>query len=105
MEIGIRPLPEAEKIISSIGLEMTYPFDDLVFVEHNPFFLRFDDDNAEHIIVHFNKDCVEDEKQKMLRIMQKEASSFGIKLSVELNYMMQQIEGTEEIEIQFMATV
>ena len=104
MNLGARPLPLAEQIVEATGLKVTYPFDDLVFIEHNPFLLRFDDENFDHIYVHFNVDCHEVDKMQLFDIMEKKAHSLGMKAISTGSYTMQQKEGVEEIEIVFSAS-
>jgi hypothetical protein len=104
MNIGARPLPLAEQIVEATGLKVTYPFDDLVFVEHNPFLLRFDDENFNNIYVHFNVDCHEVDKKQLLDIIEKKAHSLGMKAIATRSYTMKQKEGVEEIEIEFSAS-
>jgi len=101
MTIGARPLPQAEEIVAATGLNVTYPFDDLVFVEHNPFLLRFDDDLFNFIYVHFNVDCHEDDKKQLLQTMENKAFELGMKAILASSYTMKQKEGVEEIEIVF----
>lgn len=104
MNIGARPLPLAEQIVEATGLKVTYPFDDLVFVEHNPFLLRFDDENFNNIYVHFNVDCHDVDKKQLLDIIEKKARLLGMKAIATRSYTMKQKEGVEEIEIEFSAS-
>lgn len=101
MEIGARPLPQAEQIIEATGLKMTYPFDDLVFVEHNPFLLRFNDKNSKEIYIHFNVDCEESKKHELIRDMEVKACKIGMVATVDTNYALEQLDGSEEIQIKF----
>lgn len=101
MEIGVRPLPEAEEIIKSTGLKMTYAFDDLVFVEHNPFLIQFDDDNGKQLYVRFNVDCYESDRKSMLNALEIKAVQMGMRVIETSKFSMKQKEGTEEIELTF----
>lgn len=101
MEIGVRPLPQAEEIIQSTGLKMTYAFEDLVFVEHNPFLIQFDDDNAKQMYVRFNVDCFESDRKSMLNALELKAVQMGMRIIETSKFTMQQKEGTEEIELVF----
>lgn len=102
MKTELRSLPIAEQIIKSTGLNMTYPYDDLVFVEHNPFLLRFNDEKPEQIFIHFNKDCYAEDKQKMLNSMERKAFKLGVSLLEKSHYTMKQEDGSEEITLEFL---
>ena len=43
--MSFRPLGIAKEIIEATGLNVTYTYDDLVFIEHNPIIIQFDDKN------------------------------------------------------------
>lgn len=102
MKIEPRSLPIAEEIIKSTGLQMTYPYDDLVFVEHNPFILRFNNDKPEQFFIHFNKDCYENDKANLLRLMERKAYDLGAQLVTDKNYMLSQKENKQEMELKFL---
>lgn len=102
MKIEPRSLPLAEELIKVVGLQMTYPYDDLVFVEHNPFLLRFNDENPKSIFIHFNQDCIEKDKKEILIKMEYKAFNLGLELSEESKYLMSQKEGSQEFQIEFL---
>ena len=41
-----RPLGKITALLADLGLEVTYAYDDLVFVQHSAFMLQFTDDPA-----------------------------------------------------------
>lgn len=102
MKIEPRSLPIAEEIIKATGLQMTYPYDDLVFVEHNAFILRFNEKDPEQFFVHFNRDCFESNKNDLLRVMERRANDLGAVLVNDKLYSLDQKEGTEEMELKFL---
>lgn len=101
MNIEPRALPLAEQIINATGLQLTYPFDDLVFVENNPFLLRFNDKVPSEMYLHFNIDCIKEDALRLEQEMEMKAYKLGISLVKGLTYTMQQKENTEEIELKF----
>lgn len=103
MKIEPRSLPLVEELIKTTGLTMTYPYDDLVFVEHNPFLLRFNDSNINQIFLHFNKDCLLDDKKKILTAIKHKAHKLGVSVIEKGLYNMVQIENTEEIQLKFLS--
>ena len=56
-KIQFRPLGETRTIIEEMDLEITHVHDDLVFIQHNAFLLRFDDECENNLFLHFNEDC------------------------------------------------
>ncbi len=53
-----RPLGVVKNILESVGMEIAFAYEDLVFLEHNGFLLQFTDtDNVLH--VHTNKEADE----------------------------------------------
>lgn len=55
----IKPLGKITAILADLGLEVTYAFDDLVFVQHSAFLLQFLDDSPE-IKLFINTECKPD---------------------------------------------
>jgi len=41
MALPLRPLGTVQDMLAQLGHEITYAYDDLVFVQHNPFLLQF----------------------------------------------------------------
>jgi hypothetical protein len=101
MEVQFKPLGKVMSMAAATGLEITYAFDDLVFSEHAFFIIRFDKvhDNVLHL--YFN---IESDQQKADEIADKLAvmaqqENFELKLSGK--FSVNQIFGTEEIEVKF----
>jgi len=101
MKIGLRPLPLAEEVVATTGLKVTFAYEDLVFVEHNAFLIRFNDEKPEQLYLHFNQECDEAEKPKLVRMLEAKAYSLGMQIVKSTNYSMEQIEGAEEFQVVF----
>jgi hypothetical protein len=56
MSINFRPLGHVMEILESVGLPVSYSYDDLVFVENNSLLVKFNDDNDKELLLYFNKD-------------------------------------------------
>lgn len=52
----LKPLGVVKEIVESIGMNISYAHEDLVFMEHNAFLLQFTSKNDE-ILVHQNKEA------------------------------------------------
>lgn len=51
-----RPLGKITALLADLGLEVTYAYDDLVFVQHSAFILQFTDD-PEKLKLFINTEC------------------------------------------------
>lgn len=51
-----RPLGKITAILSDLGLEVTYAYDDLIFVQHSAFLLQFTDESA-MLKLYINTEC------------------------------------------------
>lgn len=63
--MSYRSIDNIKSIIESTGLSISYLYDDLIFVKHNAYMLRFDDDRPNHFFLHFNFDSDEKERPKI----------------------------------------
>ena len=99
--IKIRPLGEARQIVESIGHEITYFYDDLVFADNNMYILRFSDDIQKQLFLHFNKDCEKPVTTNVEIALREAAKTVGFKILKEAEYTIEQKEGSERLEISF----
>ena len=97
----LRPLGIATEIIQETGLNITYAYDDLVFIEHNPFMLQFDDENSKNLKLFFNVDCEDDGAGKLEAQLKNAASQREFTITTSGKFEMTQKENTEEIDIKF----
>lgn len=52
----LRPLGKIMQALEDAGHPVTHAYDDLVFVDHMPFLLRFDAENAQQLYFYGHKD-------------------------------------------------
>ncbi|WP_035238684.1 hypothetical protein [Desulfobacter vibrioformis] len=97
----LRPLGIATEIIQETGLDVTYTYDDLVFIEHNPFIIQFDDENLKNLKLFFNIDCEPETAGKLVSQLTDAASQRGFTMTDSGKFEMKQKENTEEIDIKF----
>lgn len=100
----LRPLGIATEIIQETGLNVTYTYDDLVFIEHNPFMIQFNDDNFKNLKLFFNIDCEQKTAGKLEAQLNNAASQRGFTITTSGKFEMKQKEGTEEIDIKFISS-
>lgn len=100
---GLRPLGIAKEILAGIGLEVTYVYDDLVFVEHTAFLLQFDDVNPENLKLYFNVDCEAEAAETLEAQLIHAAKAQNFTIQNNGKFELKQKEGVEEFEIRFLA--
>lgn len=61
----LKPLGVIREIIIEAGLEMSYAYDDLVFVGNSLLIIRFATDSAQKIELFFNRDIEEEAKEEI----------------------------------------
>ena len=99
--MNFRPLGIAKEIINTTGLDVTYAYDDLVFVEHSPFLIQFDDDNPQNLKLYFNIDCEADAAEKLEAQLTAAATAKKFTIRKSGKFALKQKEDTEEFEVKF----
>ena len=97
----LRPLGIATEIIQETGLNITYAYDDLVFIEHNPFMIQFDNEDPKNLKLFFNVDCEHEAAEKLASQLKNAASQRKFTITESGKFEMKQKENTEEIDIKF----
>jgi hypothetical protein len=64
MEIPYRPLGIITEIIEQMDLEVTYAYEDLVFISHNAFLLRMGE-SGEVVYLYFNEESQTDKRDQI----------------------------------------
>ena len=54
----MNPLGVIKNIVEAVGMDISYAYEDLVFLEHNGFLLQFSE-NEQEILVHTNSEADE----------------------------------------------
>ena len=102
MAIGLRPLGLVKEMLNKCGLEITYAYDDLVFVEHSLFIVRFNDETPSLIELFFNKDCEEKNKKEILDKLKKESKGTDISPNYRGTFKLEEDKKNENLKITFL---
>ena len=78
--IPYRPLGIVKTLIESLGAEISYVYEDLIFIKHNHFLLRFGD-VGEQMFFHCNDEIPEDEGNAHFEVLARETAMLGISLT------------------------
>ncbi len=97
-----RPLGIAKEIIQAAGMQVTYTYDDLVFIEHSPILVQFDDKNKKNLKIYFNVDCEAGAAEKIEKKLNDAAAEREFTITNSGEFEMAQKKGVEEIEIRLL---
>jgi hypothetical protein len=83
----LRPLGTVMELIESIGHEVTYAYEDLVFIDHNHFLLQFGKE-SHSLDLFINTECSADEAESISAKMINAAPPMGLVISPKGTYTM-----------------
>ena len=95
-----RKLGIVREIVESIGMEISHVYEDLVFLNHNGFLLRFSD-NDNSVYVHRNCEAEEQALEGALAILIDAATRQDMTFVEGVAYTISQA-GEEELRIEFL---
>ena len=101
MTIAFRPLAEVKMLLEETGNDVSYAYDDLVFVEHTAFMIQFDDEKPENLKLYFNTEVDGRESDNIKMDLDKAAKKRKFKLVDSGYFKLKQKENTEEFDILF----
>lgn len=100
-----RPLGIAKEIVEDTGLEVTYTYDDLMFIQHNAFLIQFDDEDEKRLKLFFNVNCEANAAREVEDRLISSAKQRKFIVQNTGNYEMVEQEGSEELQIKFIPAV
>ncbi len=77
VSIPYRPFGLIKQLLEEIGFEVTHCYEDLIFIEHNPFLVQMGE-KGEEVNIWFNADCEMDARSDIMQSLQGNAGSFLI---------------------------
>lgn len=96
-----RPLGIAKEIVEDMGMEVTYTYDDLLFVEHSAFIIQFDDENSKNLFLHFNVDCEKKAARDIEKTITEIAKQKKFTIINKGLFEMAAMEDSEELQLKF----
>ncbi len=75
----MNPLGKVKTIVEALGTDITYAYEDLIFVEHNGFLLQFTESDQE-ILVHSNSEADQATVADDIKRLRQIASGQGIQV-------------------------
>ena len=100
METPLMPLGLAMQAVAELGLEVTYAYEDLLFVSHNAFLLQFQE-SGPGLDLRFNQDCPDHEADAITAKLQTIAQQLGLEITPKGRYELAQ-DGEESMSLRFL---
>ncbi len=94
-----RKLGEVREALTAAGMDLSYAYEDLVFLEHNGFLLQFTEKENE-LLIHKNDEANGDELTLAITLLQQKAAELGLTMNVGGRYRLCQGDD-ETIQIEF----
>ncbi|KPK35093.1 MAG: hypothetical protein AMK70_06050 [Nitrospira bacterium SG8_35_1] len=95
----LHPLGKLKELIESVGMGISYAYDDLVFLEHNAFIMQFGDDHNT-ILIHTNYQADQNQVGEGIGKLKMAASSTDLNFILGSSYTLTQADG-KNISIEF----
>ena len=100
-KVSYRSLNKVKELIELMGFAISYPFDDLVFVDTNAFLIQYDDLNDNKFNVHFNTDLDLEAKNELMEQFKKAGEKKALSLEFKGLFNIQPSESEGQIDIVF----
>ena len=85
MSVPFRPLGLVKEMLTAMGLESTYVYEDLIFVSHNAFLLQFGD-NGEDLGLFLNRECPPKDAAEVIAKAMAAAANVGLRAVLKGKY-------------------
>jgi hypothetical protein len=99
MEQQLKPLGTVMQLLEELGHEITYAYEDLVFVDHNDFLLQFENTGSS-LNLFFNKSCPKSETEKIEQMIIPAGDRKGLSITIKGSYNVTEKED-ENLQIEF----
>ncbi len=99
MEQPLRPLGSLMQLLEELGHEVTYAYDDLVFVSHNGFMLQFEQKSPTVNLI-FNRECPKKEIEAIEESIIPAADKKGLSITRKGWYVLIE-QPDENLQIEF----
>jgi hypothetical protein len=94
MKVPYRPLGLIKEMIDTIGLEVTYVYEDLVFIQHNAFLVQMGE-KGEDIGVRFNTESNPQARSELINRLSRAASPLNLIVTEQGLFQLSHEEGEE----------
>lgn len=98
MVIPFKPLGIIKEMLEGIGLEITYVYDDLLFIDHNAFLLRMGE-SGEDIQLYFNTESSVEKRDDIANLLTECGRQYRFAVKRRGTYSILESAGKEEFQL------
>jgi hypothetical protein len=102
MTVPLKPLGIIKEMLDGIGLQITYAYDDLLFVEHNAFLLQMGK-LGEEVLLYFNTESAREKRDDITNLLKECGRQYRFQVNRKGTYSIVQNEQQNELQLQFFA--
>jgi len=92
--IPYRPISRVKDLLESVGQEMSYAYEDLIFPAHSDFILQMGELGPD-LQVHFHQDCEAEKQSQLLDGLRIAGANFGLNVRMKGHFIMEEAENSE----------
>ena len=100
MSKSLPPVGKVMNWLEAAGFNVSYFYEDLVFIESNAFLIRFGESDPPEIVIHINSDCDSVKAVELVELLLTEGHKHEIKPVLAGRFALLQ-KNEEEIDIRF----
>jgi len=99
-QVPYRPLGILKMVIENLGFQVTHCYEDLVFLEHNAFLLRMEE-QGEEVSLFFNAESDVNKRDEIAELFKTEGKAHKLVISSPGTYQMTPNEADGTIDLKF----
>jgi hypothetical protein len=100
MRPPLKPLGIIKEMLDGIGIEITYAYDDLIFVEHNAFLLQMGK-SGEDVRLYFNTDSSMEKRDDITNLLKECGRQYRFIVDRKGTYTVSQNKCEEDFQLHF----
>lgn len=101
MSIPLRPLGLIKNLVEAMGLDISYMYDDLIFIEHNAFLLQMSEADGAEVWVWFNEESTPDDRPTILTKLRTEGGKLLLQVQDKGTFSLSGQDDGESFQLRF----
>jgi hypothetical protein len=103
--VPLRPLNKVTELAAACGLEVTYAYDDLVFLAHSEVLIQFPKTANAPLMLHVHNQVRSKDADKIVSEFTHAASEMQLALAIGTTFSMREMAETQEMQVVFDAEI
>ncbi|MCU4157138.1 hypothetical protein J1N10_14215 [Carboxylicivirga sp. A043] len=105
MSQSFRTLMPAKEFIENMGFAISYPHDDLIFIDTNAFLLRYNDARDSSFFLYFNEELNEQKQNELRSYVLQTACDTNVEIEIRGSFKVQpSLKSKGELEVVYHET-